>query len=61
MTRIILDNGPLVAYLCKSDHHHDWVTEQFKRFQPPFWTCEPVLTEAACLLGRFGAGQNADS
>jgi predicted nucleic acid-binding protein len=61
MTRIILDTGPLVAYLCKADHHHAWATEQFKRFQPPFWTCEPVLTEAAFLLGRFGGSQNADS
>ena len=60
MTRIILDTGPLVAYLLKSDHHHAWATEQFKRFQPPFWTCEPVLTEAAFLLTRFGGNQNAD-
>lgn len=60
MTRIILDTGPLVAYLRKSDHHHAWATEQFKQLQPPFWTCEPVLTEAAFLLGRFGVSQSVD-
>lgn len=60
MTRIILDTGPLVSYLRKSDHRHDWAKEQFKRFPSPFWTCEPVLTEAAFLLGRFGGNQNMD-
>jgi len=59
MTRIILDTGPLVAYLRKSDHRHDWAKEQFQRFPAPFWTCEPVLTEAAFLLTRYGGTRNA--
>ena len=52
---VIIDTGPLVAYLAEGSEHGKWVTEQFKRLKPPLLTCEAVLTEAAFLLKREGA------
>lgn len=52
---VLLDTGPLVAFLSGSDRHSVWVQEQWKRLRPPLLTCEAVLTEAAFLLKREGA------
>jgi len=49
---VLLDTGPLVAFLDRRDHHYPWAYEQFKQLPFPFITCEPVLTEAIHLLGR---------
>ena len=51
---VLLDTGPLVTFLAAGLKHHDWVCAQWKRLQPPLFTCEPVLTEAAFLLKREG-------
>lgn len=51
---VLLDTGPLVTFLAAGLKHHDWVCGQWKRLQPPLFTCEPVLTEAAFLLKREG-------
>jgi predicted nucleic acid-binding protein len=48
--KVILDTGPLIAYLNRRDHLHEWASEQFNRFSPPILSCEPVLTEACYLL-----------
>ena len=32
--------------------HHSWTCEQWKFFQPPLLTCEPVLIEAGFLLSH---------
>jgi predicted nucleic acid-binding protein len=52
MRGVLLDTGPLVAYLYPRDAHHEWVVEQFDRLEPPFHTCEPVIAEACFLLAR---------
>lgn len=52
---VIIDTGPLVAFLADGAEHGEWVSEQFKRLRPPLLTCEAVLTEAAFLLKREGA------
>ncbi|MBL9139037.1 MAG: type II toxin-antitoxin system VapC family toxin [Verrucomicrobiales bacterium] len=51
---VLLDTGPLVAFLVSDSDHHDWVCAQWKRLSPPMLTCEPVLTEAAFLMKREG-------
>ena len=51
---LLLDTGPLVAYLYPRDAYHDWALEQFSRLDPPFLTCQPVITEACFLLVRNG-------
>jgi predicted nucleic acid-binding protein len=54
--RVIVDTGPLVAFLVKEDVYHSWAVEQFKKLAAPFITCEPVLTEAFYLLHRLKDG-----
>jgi uncharacterized protein len=47
---VILDTGPLVAYLAQEDDFHDWATQTFSSLPPLFWSCEAVLAEVAFLL-----------
>jgi len=53
---IIVDTGPLVAFLVASDDRHGWTVAQFQRLPAPFLTCEPVLTEAFHLISRLADG-----
>jgi predicted nucleic acid-binding protein len=46
---VIVDTGPLVALLNRSDMHHVWVVQQLRNIQPPMLTCEAVLAEASYL------------
>ena len=51
---VLLDTGPLVAWLCDSDQWHEWSAEQFGKLEPVFFTCEAVLAEACFLYARAG-------
>jgi predicted nucleic acid-binding protein len=51
---ILLDTGPLVAYLWRRDRYHDWAVEMLAAVEPPLITCEPVLTETCFLVARGG-------
>ena len=51
---VLADAGPLVAYLDRSDQHHDWAKACFARFTQPLHTCEAVIAEALFLLSRGG-------
>ncbi len=53
---IIVDTGPLVAFLNGRERHHAWAKEQFARVAPPTITCEPVITEACYLLRDLDNG-----
>ena len=48
--KVIIDTGPLVAFLNKSDNYHDWALTQFSELNPPFLTCEAVVSEVCFLL-----------
>ncbi len=48
---VIIDSGPLVAFLNARDRHHDWVVAQWSSIAPPLLTCEAVVSEA-CFLVR---------
>jgi uncharacterized protein len=47
---VIIDTGPIVAFINASDKYHEWTKEQFSRITPPLLTCEAVLSEACFLL-----------
>ena len=53
---IILDTGPLVAWLCQGDQHHGWCSKIFSRLPLPVVTCESVVAEAAHRLRKYGSG-----
>jgi uncharacterized protein len=59
---VLLDTGPLVAYLDESQHAHAWAVDEFEKFTEAVWTCEAVVTEACFLLAKlppaqFGVGE----
>jgi predicted nucleic acid-binding protein len=49
-TRVLVDTGPLVAYLNRRDRHHAWAIECWKALSDPLWTCDAVVSEAVFLL-----------
>ena len=53
-TSVLADAGFIVALLSRRDTHHGWAAAQAQKFQPPWSTCEAVLSEAFHLLGPRG-------
>jgi predicted nucleic acid-binding protein len=47
---VLVDTGPLVAIIRKRDQYHSACVAEAKLLQGPFYTCWPVITEAAYLL-----------
>jgi len=54
---VIVDTGPLVALLDKTDNHHTWAAGEVERLTPPMLVCEPVLSEALFLLAQTPKAQ----
>lgn len=54
--KVILDTGPLVAFLNKKDQYHEWALTQFATMIPPLLTCEAVLSESCFLLRHYENG-----
>ena len=52
MASVLVDTGPIVAFLHEGERHHDWAVEQFSTLPLPFITCEAVIVEAIFLLRR---------
>ncbi len=57
--QVLLDTGPLVAFLKRQDRFHSWVTTELATIEPPLLTCEAVLSEACFLLRNIYPGQGA--
>lgn len=55
---VLLDTGPLVAFLHAGDNHHRWAREQFRQFEAPLLTCEAVIAESCHLLRRIPDAAN---
>ena len=53
---VVLDTGPLVGVIDRRDPHHGWCVEELKRLQPPFLTCEAVISESLFLLEGIPSG-----
>jgi len=53
---IILDTGPLAAFLNRNDSYHVWSLSQWAEIEAPFFTCEPVISEACFLLRTYKEG-----
>ena len=58
MKRVILDNGPLVAFLNARDAYHDWARQALDVIQPPLLTCEAVISEACFLVRTLRGGSD---
>jgi len=56
---ILLDTGPLVAFLNRTDRFHEWALAEWERLRPPFLTCEAVLAEACFLVRHLPGGSQA--
>lgn len=53
---VILDTGPLVAFLNRRDNFHQWALDQWAKIAPPMLTCEAVVSEACFFLGSTTTG-----
>ena len=56
---VLLDTGPLVAFLNRRDRYHTWAQSQWNQIEPPMFTCEAVLSEACFLLSDSLHGSGA--
>lgn len=56
---IIVDTGPLVAYLNCNDKYHGWAKKRFQEIISPLLTCQAVISEACFLTRNIPYGQEA--
>ena len=55
---VVLDTGPLVAFLNRRDRFHDWTATQWNEILPPMLTCEAVISEVCFLLAGTRTGSD---
>jgi predicted nucleic acid-binding protein len=53
---VIVDTGPLVAFLAGTDSAHAWAASMFREFELPVLTSEVVIAEAYHLLSQTRSG-----
>jgi uncharacterized protein len=56
---ILVDTGPIVAFLNGRDRYHHWSRETFSEIESPVLSCEAVLSEACFLLRNAPGGSEA--
>ncbi len=54
--KILIDAGPLYALVNQREFYHHWATAQAARLDPPYYTCEAVISEAHFLLKKVYKG-----
>ena len=59
MTKVIVDTGPIVAFLNGRDRYHAWVHGLLAELPPPLYTCESVISEACFLVRSLPGGASA--
>jgi uncharacterized protein len=55
--QILLDTGPLVAFINPRNNFHEWAVTEWSTSSVPFLTCEAVITEACFLLRNIYRGE----
>jgi uncharacterized protein len=55
----LVDASFLIALLNRQDGHHRWAATRVRDHQPPWKTCDAVLSEAFFVLGASGAALDA--
>jgi predicted nucleic acid-binding protein len=56
---ILVDTGPIVAFLNERDRYHEWSKEIFGGLDSPVMSCEAVLSEACFLLRSARGGSDS--
>ncbi|HEY3171361.1 MAG TPA: PIN domain-containing protein [Thermoanaerobaculia bacterium] len=56
---VLVDTGPIVAFLNSRDRYHEWSKETFAGIEAPVLSCEAVLSEACFLLRNARGGGEA--
>lgn len=56
---VLVDTGPLVAFLNSRDRYHEWIKEVLSEVDAPLLSCEAVLSEACFLLRHAPGGGEA--
>lgn len=54
---VLVDTGPIVAFLDRREPTHGWANEQFRRLPKPLLTCEAVIAEACYLMRPSSTGE----
>ena len=55
---VLVDTGPLVAFLNRRDRFHDWTAAQWNQIAAPMLTCEAVVSESCFLLSGIKSGSD---
>ena len=57
--QVLLDTGPVVAFLKRQDQFHSWITQEWATIEPPLLTCEADISEACFQLRNVYGGKQA--